>query len=1336
MIPAPQLILAQFSDSGASIIAVFNHATDFNGETSPSWPCSDLFNFTSAGKSISSSGYICSWLNYTSVEITFSSGTKTLPQINDTLVVVGLLRQSCISDPSLCGSRQSAVGQRINLVGPLNPPFPTVVLSTSPIVGLCSDVVLDASASYGNGVRAWFRITWVVNSQNNVTSITTLLNQISTVSFPITLPRNLFSSGEYNFSLTLENFFLQSSSASVSITVNGNPGTPLLSLLGQNSYLINPSTPLLLQVQGQISSCNGSSLPLVYSWKVYLNNAGINLPVPHNNDPRSYILPSYSLRALNTYTVVSTATSGRGGSASVNVSVKVVKGSVVANIQGGFSRSYPVNFELVLNASTSYDQDSQLSQLSYRWLCSRSNHTVSKTSCSINNFQNISSVAVLRLPAYSLATGYSYVFTVNVSSNDGRYGIASVTIDPTGVIGSQTVIVGSANYRINQQSSLTLSGRCVASQPCTSYWSVTGSGITPSLANISNTPIQRSFSLIQILQNVSFPLGIKAGSLSAGNIYTFQISSFLTGYPDTLSFAAITVIVSGPPTSGAVVSSPSNGTAQKTIFLLSSVGWASPTGDYPLQYDFAYQTSSSSVPLTLAFKSAKTSVSSTLAAGTDPSNFGVIIIGNAYSSFGAKSSATTTVVVVPNNFSISDLVTYVSLGVNSSLLSYNLDGTLTTINTASSYVTSIACGSSPTCLSLHRTECGPSTFPQTCGVCLPGYIGVSGSSNLPCKSSNQSWSTSICSVNGDCLYDSCSNHTCTVPLKACPGNCSFHGSCRYFDNYGNHLSQCFANSSGCQARCVCFSNYSGYSCNLGANDAALVDETVITICSTLSTVYGLQDFSSQLLSTLLSSLYMVFNAYDSLSVTALDTCFSTLNNISTIADNGYLDSESTINLFANLISDFTVSVAFRSNGSFSNSTQRRLLANNDTALTHGDQLSTSLTSMYLAVIQYMTDGQTAINISTDAVKASINRELLSQTAGSALAILDPAASTSPYIMLPPSGLEACAGFGSGYAHYSVMQWAVNPYSNSSALVSPLLRWTSSPTASSSSAPVPSTSVNTEYFVFIEYTQPLNLSVTTSAFENRTLPACVNHDNLGYFACPCQLYSYTDTNATFLCDSIESSLCPAVSFQRRLIEFTSNVGSTNVAEFGVITESLAAEFVRVNSSVVNFHAAKGVIAFISILLCLFAGGIWYFSRWDSLDRKNILYVAKAKTKKEAKNASNEVLIELRKRIDHAFLTGGLAFEDLDEDDTELDRRRKCWRRYFVIPDYLRNHKSLLVSGDFLVRMTQAVLRFHPFICFFVGKSMVRTRTLRFFLLIKSLMVSLFTSTLIFGTVTVS
>ena len=1313
---------------------MFSLPTDFNSETSSSWPCSNLFNLTSNGHHLSISGYVCSWLSSSSVQITFSSTAIYLPQINDTLVVVGQLKQDCSSTPSLCGIRQSAHGETIRLVGPQNPTVPTVVISTSPFVGPCDDVVLDASGSYGSGLRTWFKISWSVASNSNTTTIASFLNNVNDLVFPITPPRYLFQSGQYNFSLTLENFFLESSTSSVLVTVTGDPYTPLLNLLGQNSYVVYASVPLSLQVQGQGPSCSGAAPLLSYSWAVYSGTLLKPSLVSQSADPRTFFLPAYSLVPENTYSIVSTATTTSGGVASVNVTVKVVKGLVVAVISGGSTQTNPVNFALNLNASASYDQDFYYtSHLSFQWSCSRINQTASEVACAITNFGSLSVSAVLQLSPYSLSIGYTYTFTVNATASDGRYGTASATVIPTTASSSLTVIVGSASYRINQQSAIKLNGRCIASQTCTSFWSVSGSGINPILSNITTTPTQKSFSAGQIQKGVSFPLGIKAGSLISGNTYSFQLSSYLAGYSSTtLSFAVITVVVSGPPTSGKVVSLPPNGTALQTVFSISSIGWTSPSGDYPLQYDFAYQTSPGSTSLQLALKSVRTSVGTTLAAGTAINEFAVNVTGGVYSSYGARASASISVLVVSNNYTVGNLVDYVKNGTSKSLLSYNLDTTLSTVNTASSFITSLSCGSAVNCSSLHRHECGPSTLPQTCGSCFSGYIGVNGSSNLPCKSSNQSWSTSTCSSNVECLYGNCVDDSCVVPSKTCPNNCSYNGICRYYDAYGNNALNCLVNNTLCQARCVCFDDYGGNSCNMSKYDAGQIEETVTSICSTLSTIYSLQDPSSQLLNTLLASLYTAYNSHGSTSFSAFDTCLSVLsNNITKLADNGYIDSQDTINLMANMISAFTVSLAFRQNSTSSNLTQPALSLDNSAYPSQSDRVSNSVTSMHYGVIQYMTDGQYPINISTDSINAMVNRELLTELNNGSIILYNSYESEPPSITLPLTGLDSCEGFSSGYAHYSVMEWVINPYSNSSALVSPLLRWTSSSTTQNLSQPLTNSSESDSFYLFMEYSTFLNLSLTPSVLENRTVPGCVTHDSTGYSSCPCRVSTYTDVNVTFVCESVALTLCPPLAYSRRLSDAAaSDVGTTNVAEFGVITQSLAAEFLSVNGAVVDLHAGGGVISFVSVLLFLFIGGLWYFSRWDELDRKHILYVAKANTKKSARDAPDQALMDLRRRIDRAFLTGGLELEDLNEDDEELDRRRKCWRTV-LIPKNLRDQQNLLVGGNFFVRFMHAVLRYHPFVCFFVGRSMVRTRALRFLLLCKSLMVSLFTSTLIFG-----
>ena len=85
------------------------------------------------------------------------------------------------------------------------------------------------------------------------------------------------------------------------------------------------------------------------------------------------------------------------------------------------------------------------------------------------------------------------------------------------------------------------------------------------------------------------------------------------------------------------------------------------------------------------------------------------------------------------------------------------------------------------------------------------------------------------------------------------------------------------------------------------------------MCSTLLDVLVLQDLSAQLLQTLVTSLKQIFDPNEVSTSTTVSTCLGALNNISAIANSGYITNRTVATTLAAVISDFIQSVAFASN---------------------------------------------------------------------------------------------------------------------------------------------------------------------------------------------------------------------------------------------------------------------------------------------------------------------------------------------------------------------------------------------------------------------------------------
>ena len=119
------------------------------------------------------------------------------------------------------------------------------------------------------------------------------------------------------------------------------------------------------------------------------------------------------------------------------------------------------------------------------------------------------------------------------------------------------------------------------------------------------------------------------------------------------------------------------------------------------------------------------------------------------------------------------------------LTAANLESVNKVLSVATSTMTKTDCSLAPKCLILHRKNC--SVVVNTCGECLEGYLGASGSQNTPCvntammlSSSTGGIAASKCSSDKDCsIIQTCNplSQQCEVLPKQCPNDCSGHGDC-------------------------------------------------------------------------------------------------------------------------------------------------------------------------------------------------------------------------------------------------------------------------------------------------------------------------------------------------------------------------------------------------------------------------------------------------------------------------------------------------------------------------------------------------------------------------------
>ena len=364
VLPSPVMISSRFTDSGQAVVVTFNTPTDSAGIVLATWPCSSLFSFVSASLTT------CSWTTAATVTMTFNSSSKNANLIPGSTVTLhgDLLRSFCSSDADTCALNEPSPSTHLITMAPNNPTSPFVVLNGPLSLGSCANLVLDATASYGNGGRPYTSVQWIVSAVAGSSSIAsidaanvaTYLNSYSSryqVTTPITILAQNLTKASYTITLGLTNFLGLTSFTTVTVTVNTDPKIPLLSIIGPSYRTIVASSPLTILSVATLSSCASSALPLVFVWNVQEGNLTGSVYIESSSlDPSIFAIPAYSLVVNNVYTITVTASTNTS-TVSASTSVYVAHGVVTAVIVGGTNRSAPVNNVLQLDASGSYDTD-------------------------------------------------------------------------------------------------------------------------------------------------------------------------------------------------------------------------------------------------------------------------------------------------------------------------------------------------------------------------------------------------------------------------------------------------------------------------------------------------------------------------------------------------------------------------------------------------------------------------------------------------------------------------------------------------------------------------------------------------------------------------------------------------------------------------------------------------------------------------------------------------------------------------------------------------------------------------------------------------------------------
>ena len=608
---APFIESCKFDKSGGYVIVNFDKPTDQAGITADTWPCGQLLEFNRFNETM------CSWTSLSTIKIVFTSLTASSLKPSDTMSVKGgMLRAACQAGVN-CNNNIVLKSYQVDkkvvekgsmkympltsslsviVQGPTNPVAPLIVVIVPIRIGACNDIMIDLSASSGNGGRPWSSVVWTVLAQNgNTTALTGFLgNNFDSLLNYVIVPRHMLISTTYSIGATVTNFLGDAASSASIVKVTGDSNLPVVSILGPVARTIKSSDVVSLQGSGIPSKC-GSSHSLNYTWTLTNSSGVLMTSKSTSTDPRVYIAPAYSFIAGSSYTITLTvksfSTKGQLLSSGYTLTnIYVAHGDVKAAVRGGYTRDMAVNRELTLDASISSDENTVTGSkgLLFSWRCTIASLTNFGSNCNFGSLNTAAmSTSILSLPAYEMVVSTKYLFTVTVTSVDERSASQNVLITAL-LPGSPFVYSDNTLSKFNRDSLVVVKGSITSNVSIVAIWTAYYSGLSVPLDR-AYTRIVRDFTAKDASATIAYPLAVMPNTFVAGRTYTFRLSARPTLSNTFVAITEVVLTVNSPPIGGHTVVSPRKGKGLSTDFAMSTSGWSDDLGDYPLSYSFSYQ---------------------------------------------------------------------------------------------------------------------------------------------------------------------------------------------------------------------------------------------------------------------------------------------------------------------------------------------------------------------------------------------------------------------------------------------------------------------------------------------------------------------------------------------------------------------------------------------------------------------------------------------------------------------------------------------------------------------------------------------------------------------------